>query len=63
MDQAPTTAENKLLQLHQYLSGEALKIVENLGHSTDLQLIKLPRKDYKESLMDNIDKWHSAWSN
>ena len=33
IDQAPATAEYKLLQLHQYLSGEALKAIENLGHS------------------------------
>ena len=33
IDQAPATAEYKLLQLRQYLSGEALKSIENLGHS------------------------------
>ena len=32
-DQAAATAEYKLLQLRQYLSGEALKAIENLGHS------------------------------
>ena len=31
--QAPATPEYKLLQLWQHLSGEALKIVEPLGHS------------------------------
>ena len=31
--QAPTTPEYKLLQLRQHISGEALKIVEPLGHS------------------------------
>ena len=31
--QPPATAEYKLLQLRQHLSGEALKIVEPLGHS------------------------------
>ena len=31
--QAPATPEYKLLQLRQHLSGEALKIVEPLGHS------------------------------
>uniref|UniRef100_A0A8W8P1X9 CCHC-type domain-containing protein n=1 Tax=Magallana gigas TaxID=29159 RepID=A0A8W8P1X9_MAGGI len=30
----PATPEYKLLQLRQYLSGEALKAVENLGHSS-----------------------------
>ena len=33
IDSAPTTGEYKLLQLRQYLSGEALKTIENLGHS------------------------------
>ena len=31
--QAPATSEYKLLQLRRHLSGEALKIVEPLGHS------------------------------
>ena len=33
VDQAPATSEYKLLQLHEYLSGEALKVIENLGYS------------------------------
>ena len=33
IDKAPATAEYKLLQLRQYLSGEALKVIESLGHS------------------------------
>ena len=33
IDKAPATPEYKLLQLRQYLSGEALKTIENLGHS------------------------------
>jgi hypothetical protein len=33
VDMAPASAEYKLLQLRQYLSGEALKVIENLGHS------------------------------
>ena len=33
IDSAPATPEYKLLQLRQYLSGEALKSIENLGHS------------------------------
>ena len=33
VDKAPTTPEYKLLQLCQYLSGEALKVVEPLEHS------------------------------
>ena len=31
---APATGEYKLLQLRQYLSGEALKVIDSLGHST-----------------------------
>ena len=33
VDKAPATPEYKLLQLHQYLSGDGLKVVEPLGHS------------------------------
>ena len=33
VDKAPATPEYKLLQLRQYLSGEASKVVEPLGHS------------------------------
>ena len=32
-DSAPATGEYKLLQLRQYLSGDSLKVIENLGHS------------------------------
>ena len=33
IDSAPATGEYKLLQLRQYLAGEALNAIENLGHS------------------------------
>ena len=33
VDEAPATPEYKLLQLRQYLSGDALKAIETLGHS------------------------------
>ena len=33
VDKAPATPEYKLLQLRQYLSGEALNVMEPLGHS------------------------------
>ena len=45
--QAPATPEYKLLQLRQHLSGEALKIVEPLGHSAaayEAAIILLERK-------------------
>ena len=31
-DSVPAIGEYKLLQLRQYFSGEALKLIENLGH-------------------------------
>ena len=34
IDKAPATAEYKLLQLRQYLAGNALKAIENLEHSS-----------------------------
>ena len=34
IDSAPATGEYKLLQLRQYLSGEALNVIENMGHSS-----------------------------
>ncbi|CAC5373898.1 unnamed protein product [Mytilus coruscus] len=33
IDQAPATKEYKLLQIRQYVEGEALQVIENLGHS------------------------------
>ena len=33
IDKAPATAEYKLLQLRQYLTGETLKAIESLGYS------------------------------
>ena len=33
VDNAPATAEYKLLQLRQFLAGEALRTIENLSHS------------------------------
>jgi len=33
VDKAPATAEYKLLQLRQCLTGEALKLIESLGYS------------------------------
>ncbi|CAC5373895.1 unnamed protein product [Mytilus coruscus] len=33
IDQAPATKKYKLLQLRQYVEGEALQVIENLGHS------------------------------
>ena len=33
IDGAPATSEYKLLQLRQYLSGDALRVIDSLGHS------------------------------
>ena len=43
IDKAPATAEYKLLQLRQYLS-EALKAIENLGHSAAAYQIAKERR-------------------
>ena len=34
IDNVPVTLEYKMLQLRQYFSGEALKVIESLGHSS-----------------------------
>ena len=47
IDKAPATAEYKLLQLRQYLSGEALKVIENLGHSAAAYQIAKERLERK----------------
>ena len=47
VDKAPATAEYKLLQLHQYLLGEALKTTENLGHSAAAYQITKERLERK----------------
>lgn len=47
IDMAPATKAYKLLQLRQYLTGEALRVIENLGHSAmayDAALERLERK-------------------
>ena len=33
IDSAPASTEYKLLQLRRYVSGEALKVIDRLGHS------------------------------
>ena len=47
IDQAPATAEYKLLQLRQYFSGEALKAIGNLGHSAAAYQIAKERLERK----------------
>ena len=47
IDKAPARAEYKLLQLRQYLSGEALKAIENLGHSAAAYQIAKERLERK----------------
>ena len=47
IDQAPATSEYKLLQLRQYLSGEALLSIQSLGHSATAYDIAKQRLDWK----------------
>ena len=47
IDKAPATAKYKLLQLCRYLSGEALKAIENLGHSASAYQIAKERLERK----------------
>ncbi len=47
IDQAPATGEYKLLQLRQYLSGEALLSIQSLGHSATAYEIAKERLDRK----------------
>ena len=45
IDQAPATGEYKLMQLQQYLTGDALKAIEGLGHSVyEIAKERLDRK-------------------
>ena len=46
-DQTRATHEYKLLQLRQHLSGEALKIVEPLGHSAATYEAAIARLEWK----------------
>ena len=47
VDNAPSTPEYKLLQLRQYVSGEALKVIQDLGHNAAAYDIALERLDRK----------------
>ena len=47
VDQAPATAEYKLLQLRQCLAGEALKAIESLSHSATAYQTAKERLDRK----------------
>ena len=47
IDSAPAIGEYKLLQLRQYLTGDALKVIENLGHSATAYEAAKERLDKK----------------
>ena len=47
INSAPATGEYKLLQLCQYLTGDALKVIENLGHSANAYEAAKERLDRK----------------
>ena len=49
IDQAPTTGESKISQLRQYLSGEALQAIKNLGDSVAAYQIAKERLERKFS--------------
>lgn len=65
IDRASSTPEYKLLQLRQYLSGEALKCVDNLGHSAASYQAAKERLERKYggkrrqviAFLDEIDKF------
>ena len=47
IDSAPATAKYKILQLQQYTSGEALKVIDSLGHSAAAYQAAKDRLDRK----------------
>ena len=47
INSAPATTEYKLLQLRQYVSGEALKVIDSLGHSAAAYQAAKDRLDRK----------------
>ena len=47
VDNAPATTEYKLLQLRQSLAGEALRTIENLGHSATAYHTAMARLERK----------------
>ena len=47
VDQAPATAEYKLLQLRQCLAGEVFKVIKNLGDSAAVYQAALERLERK----------------
>ena len=55
VDQAPATAEYELLQLRQCLSGEALRVIENLGNSA--AAYQAAMESWIENLVVNDVKW------
>lgn len=62
IDKAPATKEYKLLQLRQYVSGEALKCIEKLGHSAsvcDTALQRLERKfgGHRRQVAPYLESW------
>ena len=59
VDAAPATAEYKLLQLRSYLRGEALQVIERLGHSAMAYESAKERLERKYGVQE--EKSHSAW--
>ena len=47
VDKSPATPEYKLLQLRQYVGGEAMKVIQDLGHSVAAYGVALERLERK----------------
>ena len=61
VDKAPTSSEYKLLQLRQYLSEEAIRVTESLGHSTTAYQATKGRLERKYGVRE--DKLHYVCKN
>ncbi len=59
IDSAPATNEYKLLQLRQYLSGEAAQLISKLGHSSSAYNIALVKIDRKYGV--NVGRYLCSW--
>lgn len=70
IDSAPATEEYKLLQLRQYISGEALKVIENLGHSATAYEAAKERLERKYGgkqrqiaiYLEDLEQFRQIWS-
>ena len=61
IDSAPATPEYKLLQLRQYLEGDALKCIENLGHSE--AAYDAAKQQLERNMKERNDRYKYSWRN